>query len=55
MEKELCLPIRLLAVRCAPSILCELKILVMFMREGEIHEASEHICPSARTFSTPHC
>jgi hypothetical protein len=34
MEKELCLPIRLLAVRCAPSILCELRILVMIVKEG---------------------
>jgi hypothetical protein len=33
-EEELCLPIRLLAVRCAPSILCELKVLEMIVKEG---------------------
>jgi hypothetical protein len=43
MEKKLCLPIRPLAVRCAPSILCELKILVMIVEEGLIYGAPENI------------
>jgi hypothetical protein len=42
MEKELCLPIRLLAVHCAPSILRELKILVMIVKEGEKDEDPEN-------------